>query len=410
MRVLFVTPCLPFPPYRDSLRLRAYYLLRHLAAECEIHLVSPVVDDEERKLADSLRGVCYRSLVPTPSRLGRQGQARLAAGLRATPKRHKDLDPAFAEIFGNACRRLKPDIIHAQTMLTAGYALKADGPPRVLDLVDSDALFHQKTRRMARSVRVRLKSMVRYSQFERLERERLPRFDLVTVTSPEDSAFIRRLAPGTRIEVVPNGVDLDYFEPAPVDQSQGRVIGIVGAFDCYENIDAARFFIRRVYPPLKKEFPDLELKLIGRDPEAIVKSLDGRAGISVTGELDDIRPPIAECSIIVSPIRLGSGVKNSVLQALSMGKAVVATSQATRALAGVAGEHYLVGDSSSELRDAIARLLSDDAARIELGNRARSFVEQEHTWERCEALFLDAYQRLIKEYKDRKSLVAPVKI
>ena len=408
MRVLFVAPCLPFPPYRDSIRLRAYYLLRHLAPECELHLVSPVVDEEERRLADSLRGVCYRSLIAAPSRLGRPGQARLAAGLRATPKRHKDLDPAFAEIFENACRRLKPDLIHAQTMLTAGYALKAQGLPRVLDLVDSDALFHQKTRRMARSVRVRLKSMVRYSQFERLERERLPRFDLVTVTSPEDSAFIRRLAPGTRIEVIANGVDLDYFQPAPATGSQGRSIGIVGAFDCYENIDAARFFIRQVYPPLRKRFPDLELKLIGRDPEAVVKSLIGRSGISTTGELDDIRPPIADCSIIVSPVRLGSGVKNSVLQALSMGKAVVATSQATRALAGVAGHHYLVGDSPAELRDAIIRLLSDDAARVEMGNKARSFAEREHTWEKCESLFLDAYRRLIREHKERKPVVARV--
>jgi glycosyltransferase involved in cell wall biosynthesis len=405
MRVLFITPCLPFPPYRDSVRLRSYYLLRHLAEDCEIHLVSPISGDDESQLAESLKGFCCRSIITAPVRAAKSRQAKRASSLRATPQRCNLLDHSFLELLESARRRLKPDLIHAHTMLTAGYALKIDGLPRVLDLVDSDALYHLKNRRFARSVRMRLRSMVRYSQFEKLERERLPRFELVTVTSPEDSAFIRGLAPGTRLEVIPNGVDLDYFTGSKKEHVQAHTIGIVGAFDSYENYDGARFFIRRVYPSLRKRFPDLGLRLIGRDPESRIEALTG-PGISVTGEIDDIRPPMQECSVIVSPVRLGSGVKNSVLQALSMGKPVVATSQATRALAGTEGEHYLTADSASEMRAAIARLLDDLALRHDIGAKARAFVKQDHTWEKGASSFLDAYERLIEDHRRKKSSMA----
>lgn len=394
MRILFLTPCLPFPPFQDGIRLRAHHLLKALAGLAEVHLLSLVdrqdLEEAKQTLAETR---CHSLIVVPSSRVGSfAGRTSHIVTHKLLP--YTVLNRPFVREVRNACRLHHPHVIHAELLLTAGYALACPQIPRVLDLIDSESLYLLKNSRRDGPHLSRTISAVRSRQIRRREKALLPRFSAITVSSPEDAAYLRHLVPGREPEVVSNGVDVDYFTPAAPEAEEEFTVGICGSFDYPPNVDAVRFFAQKVFGNLRDRFPGLRLLLIGRDPRGSLSDVRSMPGIAATGEVSDIRPELARCQVLVSSMRLGSGIKNTVLQAMSMARPVVATRQAVRAIEGIPGEHFLVGDSAEEILKAVADLLTQPLLRHELGARARQLVEQNYRWETRAARFLELYQHI----------------
>jgi sugar transferase (PEP-CTERM/EpsH1 system associated) len=250
----------------------------------------------------------------------------------------------------------------------------------IVDLVDVDS---QKWLDYAASARPHKRWLYRLeaARVRKLEAE-LPRWvRAVSVVSRAEAGIYDSFAGTGAATVATNGVDLDYFQPGKKPLEPACVF--VGAMDYWPNVDGVVWFSREIWPALRTRFPSAEFRIVGRKPAAAVQALAAVPGIVVTGSVPDVRPHVNAARVVVAPLRLARGVQNKVLEALAMGKAVVASPNALAALQTESGRHVLMASTAAEWIAAIESLFGDDRRCRDLGEAGRQYVEEHHHWENC---------------------------
>jgi glycosyltransferase involved in cell wall biosynthesis len=211
--------------------------------------------------------------------------------------------------------------------------------------------------------------------------------------------------PGTRVEVVPNGVDAGRFQPQPdVTAIPGSIV-FVGAMSFPPNVEAMRWFVAEVLPALRATRPEVTVTIVGRDPDPTILALADDPAVTVTGPVDDVRPFLARAAVVVAPMVSGSGIKNKILEAMAMQRPVVATSLAAEGLAATPDRDIVVADGAAPFAVAVAALLADPDRAASIAAAGRALVETRYTWEACAAAYAALYGELAG--KPARSEAAP---
>jgi glycosyltransferase involved in cell wall biosynthesis len=113
----------------------------------------------------------------------------------------------------------------------------------------------------------------------------------------------------------------------------------------------------------------------------MVRAAQEDSRVVVTGFVEDVRPYLDAASIYVCPIRDGGGTRLKVLDALAMGKPLVATGLAVEGLSLVEDEHYLRAETPFEYVTQIRRLEHDPILRYRLAHAGRDLVVRRYAWE-----------------------------
>ncbi|MCB1990242.1 MAG: glycosyltransferase [Geminicoccaceae bacterium] len=205
----------------------------------------------------------------------------------------------------------------------------------------------------------------------------------------------------------PHGVDTERFRPRPEAEEVDTVV-MSGVMRYAPNVEAALWFLTEVWPTIRAARPAARFFLVGRDPTAALLAYDGRDAVTVTGTVDEPAEWIARGAVCVAPIRAAAGLQNKLLEALAMGKAVVATPEANEGIQAPAGEALLLAREPASFAAAVLELLKDAARRQALSRAGRAFVETKWTWEApfltLEAAFLEAAHGTIKGHQaERRS-------
>lgn len=179
----------------------------------------------------------------------------------------------------------------------------------------------------------------------------------------------------------PHGVDTERFAPRGAEVEEPGMVVMSGVMRYAPNVEAASWFAREVWPLVRKERPDARFVLVGRDPDPVVQALDGKDGIAVTGTVEEPADWIARAQVCVAPIRAAAGLQNKLLEALAMGKAMVATPEANEGIQAEPGRDILLAQEPAEFARAVADLLGDGRARADIGASGRRFVKAKWTWE-----------------------------
>jgi glycosyltransferase involved in cell wall biosynthesis len=217
----------------------------------------------------------------------------------------------------------------------------------------------------------------------RMERRTITRFDHVAIVSEQERT---RLPDGARsVLVCPNGRDPSAVLPPAPDPT----VAFVATMGWRPNIDAALWLGRDIWPLVVAQVPQARLLLVGRDPAPTVLALAG-SNIEVTGTVPDVTPYLAESRVVVAPLRAGGGTRLKVMEALDVGRPVVATSVGCEGTEDLVGRGVVVADTAAGLADAIAGLLLDPARASALGRAGHDAVAAEHTWDRALAPLLQA--------------------
>lgn len=227
------------------------------------------------------------------------------------------------------------------------------------------------------------------AKVERFERRAFLWAQGTTAVTAAEADAIAALGVPYPVEVVENGVDLEYFSPRDTPALPHRLV-FTGSMDWRPNQDAVLFFVREVLPLIRRKIADVSLAVVGRNPPKKITALDGRRGVIVTGTVPDVRPFIAQAALYVVPLRIGGGSRLKILEALAMGKPVLSTGIGAEGLRLTPGRHIEVRDSAVELAAATVDLLLDPVRRRELGETGRRRVETEYGWEPL-GLRLDEY-------------------
>jgi sugar transferase (PEP-CTERM/EpsH1 system associated) len=262
----------------------------------------------------------------------------------------------------------------------------------VLDMVDVDSDKWAQYAREGRAPKSWLHAL-EARRVRRLEVRAAEAFGRTALVSPFEAETFRQIAPhlSGRIVSVANGVDLARFDPAQAHRSpfapDELAIVMTGLMDYWPNIQGAEWFARRVLPLLHHE--KARFYVVGANPPR--GFLAGLPNVTVTGRVEDTRPYLAHAAVAVAPLLIARGVQNKVLEAMAMGRPLVATSAATRALDVTPGRHLLVADAPADFAAGVARLLDQAEAR-QFGGEGRLYVEQHHRWPEL----MGAFSHLLK--------------
>lgn len=217
--------------------------------------------------------------------------------------------------------------------------------------------------------------------------------------SSEDACALSRLA-HRPVDVVPVGVDTAHYDrhapglPSPIPFD----VVFSGTLDYRANADAARWLAAEVWPFVRHIRPDATLAIVGKNPSAALRAHHGRGGVTVTGAVPDDRPYMAGAGVYVLPIRFGAGVRLKLLNAMSMGCAVVATPVAVEGIEAMHGRDVLVAPPRVDSFAAgIIMLLRNAEARPRFGEAARRLMVERHDWQYVAPALLRVYDRLERD-------------
>ena len=362
MRILLLTHRLPYAPNRGD-RLRAWHLLRHLAGEHEITLVSLVHDREEASHVGELASLAHETITAHVPYLGNRVRAGFALATDR-PLTHVLLDsPALLPVLQRIVEERPPDVVLAYCSSMARFAVDRplDSIPLVIDMVDADSA---KWADLARIARRPLRWIYRREArlLGRFEAAAMRRARVTLVVNDREREALAASAPGANVVVLPNGVDLARFAPpkGTADALHGSSPGIVfcGVMNYPPNEAGAVWLAREVWPLVRQSEPAATLWLVGAQPTRTVKTLCATGlGIEVTGAVDDVRPYLWNAAVSAAPLHTARGVQNKVLEAIAAGLPAVVTQVVWDGLPRQAHPACRVAQTPGEFADAILTLV-----------------------------------------------------
>ncbi len=224
----------------------------------------------------------------------------------------------------------------------------------------------------------------------RWERRMLKAAELVLAVSEEDRAALGEIAPEARISIVETGVDVAAFEaPDGVVRSEDLIV-FLGSMDWQPNQDGVTWFVREIWPQVRRTHPKARFRVVGRRPSPAILALQGD-GVEVTGDVPSVVPHLAEATVSVVPLRAGGGTRLKIFEAMAAGTCVVSTTIGAEGLPVRHGSDVLLADAPGEMADAISRVLNDRVLRTDLAEAGLATARQ-HDWSRVAGRLVEALE------------------
>ena len=388
MRLLVLTHRLPVPP-RKGEKIRALNVIKHLSARHEIYLGTLVDDVADLAHLGDLRPwvkCCrYRRLMPRVKK-----SLALASVLRGrsasvdyfySDALQSDVD-MFLEhegVEGVVCSSSPM----AEYLFRSKHITRVKEITKIMDLIDVDSV--KWADYAAKSTWWRALLYRREAQvLGAYERRIAESFDQVLLVSDAERRSFPQSPVPPNVRVMANGVDLEFFSPTfrssqAIDRPS---LVFTGVMDYKPNVDGVTWFVERVFPQILRVEPNVRFYVVGNRPTASVRRLAKQSGVTVTGLVDDVREYIGAADICIAPLRIARGIQNKVLEAMAMGKPVVATRVAFEGIDARPGRDLLVTDDEASFAAATIALLKDPMRRALIGTHARRCAESRYAWDR----------------------------
>jgi len=396
LRILFLTPQIPYPPHQGT-TIRNFNLLSRLARRHVVDLLSFAASPERDDLGP-LEQMCDRvRLVPATRRsMGDRFWSLVSSSMPDMALRLRSA--AFERALQEIVESRAYDVIQIEGIEMGQYALwlrrwlqSGQGEERHVRLVFEDHNAEYVLQRRAYEAdrcqigrwAAALYSWIQWRRLRRYEATVCGSADAVVAVSEADAAALESLRAGTGVVVVPNGVDLQVYDPANVvGHSLGpKVVLFTGKMDFRPNVDGILWFCDEVWPLVRESVPDVRFFVVGKDPHPRLRRLYDLPGVTVTGWVEDTLPYFVAAQVYVVPLRVGGGTRLKVLEAMAMGLPIVSTRLGAEGL-GLESERQLkLASTPAAFSEAVVSLLEDEPAGRELGASAQRFARESFGWQ-----------------------------
>jgi glycosyltransferase involved in cell wall biosynthesis len=285
------------------------------------------------------------------------------------------VDDLHVAALARASREFRPDAVVVSGLDALPYFPALENVTRVWYAADEWVLHHLSMLRPGDGHFIEnLKAAAIKGLYERAHRHVV---DRVWVVTDRDKKAMRWAAGITNVDVLPNGVDSEFFKPGP-ELVEERTAVFWGRLDFGPNIQALEWFCKRVWPVVRQAVPQARFTIIGFQPTPVVRALAETPGISLEANVRDLRPAARRHAVAVLPLVSGAGIKNKLLEAAAMGLPVVCTPLATLGLRGT--PPVVTAANAGEFASALIKVWSDVDGRPGRSRAIREWVMREHSW------------------------------
>jgi sugar transferase (PEP-CTERM/EpsH1 system associated) len=386
--ILFLAHRIPYPPNRGD-KIRSWNILKRLGTLARVHLACFADDAADAAHLEGLRAAMGGSL--GEAHVEARSASRIAAMASAIGSGAPVSLPLFAS---RSMQRFVDQVLRTKNIGTvfAFSGQMAQFVPHgleqrfVMDFVDIDSakFAAYAGTHIGPLSWVHAREAAKLSAFERATAARA---DLSLFVSQAEADLFRARAglPDADIRALHNGVDLDYYSPKAdfprLPAPNGPLIVFTGQMDYGPNIAAVSDFARHALPLIRLVRPDAAFAIVGRNPAPQVLRLGKRPGVTVTGPVEDVRGWLAAADVVVAPLLIARGIQNKVLEAMAMGRSVVASPGAFEGIEAEPGRDLLVSPTGAAMAAPVLELLDHPARAAAMGAAARKCIEEVYPWE-----------------------------
>ncbi len=265
----------------------------------------------------------------------------------------------------------KIDFVHVDILPLAIYYKDIKNLPKVLVNHNVESLRLYRWMKIEKNIFKKLYLFIQYLKLSRFEKMMCPRFNRCVVVSEDDQQVLKKMCASDNFVLLPNGVDIDYYKPQNnVPVMKNSLIWVGGMRFAY-NADAVDYFLDEIFPLIKVQIPDIKVSFIGNFPTPKLKKYaKDDKNIIVHGFVDDVRPFIEQADVFFAPIRIGSGTKLKILNAMALEKAIITTTIGVEGIIATPGEDLLIADTPRDFVDKTVYLLQHPDHARKMGKKS----------------------------------------
>ena len=391
MKIFVLLPRIPFPLEKGD-KLRAFNQIKQLAKHNEIVLCA-LNDNSQVSEQDA-----FRALQPYCQSINfiKISKPQIVLGLARAFFKGLPMQCGYfynrkaAKKINALIEKHKPDMLFGQLLRVAEYIRKKN-IPKTIDYQDVFSYGMKRRADIASPITRPIFSM-EYKRLKRYEAAIFDDFDVKTIISESDRELITH-PKKNEILVIPNGVDHEFF--APQEREKKYDIVFTGNMSYAPNVNAVEYLANEILPIVWKQVPNAKMYVAGATPDPKVKKA-ACDNIVISGWLDDIRDAYAQSRIFIAPMRIGTGLQNKLLEAMSMGLPAITTPLANGSLGAENGKEILVGSNAGELAQHIITLLTDKGKAQQIAQAGFDFTNRVYDWGKATQIMEEAMKDAVR--------------
>lgn len=396
MKILFFTFDIPYP-LNSGGKIRAYHLIKQLAKKHEVTLFTFYRTAEQLTNIQYLQQFC-KEIIPFQRRSIYSLSTLFHIAHYPFPAAVYFSDQIKKRI-NQTLQRTSFDLIHFESFYTSMY-IDSHTIPQVLGTENIEwRVYSQYTHQQPSLLRPFLNyEVMRIKSYEQNSWRRATHCLAVSDGNAREIQTITH-KPCT---VIPNGIDVQYFSSLKHKKADSTTkILFVGNMRYIQNKDACEWLLTAIVPEVKKVLKDHPIKfiIVGAESKRL-QHLADTSLVELLGEVSDMKPLYEEASIVVTPIRVGSGTKFKILEAAAAGIPIVTTLPGIEGIDHMDdGSEILVARNAHGFAQQIARLIENKPFAAKLAERAKKVVEKEYSWETIGKKLNDYYEEIINHHR-----------
>lgn len=381
MKILMLTPYLPYPLLSGG-QIRTYNLLKKLATKHEITLFALIKDEREREHISELKKYCHSVKVFKRSQRPFTFKNVIKTAISSYPFLVvRNYVPEAISAIEEELKTGDYDLIHAETFYMMPH-LPDTTVPTILVEQTIEYLGYESYANKIKIPFLKKLLQIDIQKIRRWEKHYWQWCDKLIVMSEGDKDFItQEIGTPDKVEVVANGVDMEWFDKKDRNEPSEPTILSVGTFKWLPNVEAVKYLVHQIWPLIKIKIPNAKLWIVGNGPtEEVLAYQEADTSITVTGGIPDIRDAFKGAHVLVAPVFSGKGTRYKILEAMASETPIVATSIAAEGLGVTHEQEVLIGNTPQEMADYCITLLTDKKQRQTLAKRAKAFVSNQYDW------------------------------
>ena len=380
MKILMITPYFPYPLVSGG-QIRTYNLLKNLAQKHQITLASFIRDEKETRFLSQLKPFCTK-VITFKRRKAWSPVNMLLSAITPYPFLVSIyFDPFVKKQIKSELASEKYDLIHAETFYVMPNIPKTGVPIFLVEQV-IEYLVYQRFVEGLPPYLFFLKPLlfIDVLKIKFWERYYWQKAKHLAAMSVPDQQFIKNYRDDLVVDVVANGVDIDFFAKTKKVKTKSPTVLFVGNFKWLPNRDATKYLVEEIWPLIKKQIKNCSLLIVGRNPPSDIKKYQAK-DIKVDGNVEDIRSAYGKSNVLLAPIRNGRGTKYKILEAMATKTPIVGTTLAIDGIDAASGSQVELADTPQRLAQKTINILINPAFGDKLASAAYQLVSQKYNWQ-----------------------------